>query len=84
MAFWAVPSARPKCEPGPLLPGFAPDPLPETNLRRTMLITQGDPTIFVERPVSLVMLIATVILLALTILPSFRKTRNEAFPGNES
>lgn len=73
-----------KCEPGPLLLGFVLGPLLEANLRRTLLITQGDPSIFVVRPISLVMLIATVILLALMILPSFRKTREEAFKDEEA
>jgi putative tricarboxylic transport membrane protein len=68
-----------KCEPGPLLLGFVLGPQLEANLRRTPLITQGDPSIFVERPISLVMLTATAILLALMILPSFRRTREEAF-----
>ena len=73
-----------KCEPGPLLLGFVLGPLLEANLRRTMLITQGDPSIFVERPISLTMLVATVILVTLMILPSFRKTREEAFQEEEA
>ena len=73
-----------KCEPGPLLLGFVLGPLLESNLRRTLLITQGDPSIFVERPISLVMLIATVILLALMLLPSYRRTRKEAFQEEEA
>ena len=73
-----------KCEPGPLLLGFVLGPLLEANLRRTMLITQGDPSIFVQRPISAVMLLATVGLLALMILPSFRKTREEAFQDEEA
>lgn len=73
-----------KCEPGPLLLGFVLGPLLEANLRRTLLITQGDPSIFVERPISLTMLIATVVLLALMILPAFRTTRQEAFKDEEA
>ena len=73
-----------KCEPGPLLLGFVLGPLLEANLRRTLLITQGDPSIFVERPISLTMLIATVVLLALMMLPSFRTTREEAFKEEEA
>lgn len=49
-----------------------------------MLITQGDPSIFVERPISLVMLLATVVLLGLMILPSVRKTRDEAFQEEDA
>lgn len=73
-----------KCEPGPLLLGFVLRPLLEAKLRRTMLITQGDPSIFFERPISLVMLLATVVLLGLMILPSFRKTRDEAFQEEDA
>jgi putative tricarboxylic transport membrane protein len=47
-------------------------------------ITQGDPGIFAERPISLVMLFATALLLALMILPSFRKTREEAFQKEDA
>lgn len=72
------------CELGPLLLGFVLGPLLEANLRRTLLITQGDPGIFVERPISLVMLIATVALLALMIFPAFRKKREEAFQEEEA
>ena len=73
-----------KCEPGPLLLGFVLGPLLEANLRRTLLITQGDPSIFVERPISLTMLVATVVLLGLMILPAFRKTREAAFQEDEA
>jgi putative tricarboxylic transport membrane protein len=73
-----------KCEPGPLLLGFVLGPLLEANLRRTLLITQGDPSIFIERPISLTMLVATVVLLGMMILPSFRKTRQEAFKEEEA
>lgn len=73
-----------KCEPGPLLLGFVLGPLLEANLRRTLLITQGDPSIFIERPISLTMLIATVVLLGLMILPAFRTTRQEAFKDEEA
>lgn len=73
-----------RCEPGPLLLGFVLGPLLEANLRRTLLITQGDPSIFVERPISLTMLVATLVMLVLMILPAFRHTRKEAFKEGES
>jgi putative tricarboxylic transport membrane protein len=38
----------------------------------------------VERPISLVLLIATAGVLLLMILPSFRKTREEAFQEEEA
>lgn len=73
-----------RCEPGPLLLGFVLGPMLELNLRRALLITQGDPTIFVARPISLTMLVATVVLLGFMILPAFRRTRHEAFQDEEA
>jgi TctA family transporter len=67
------------CEPAPLLLGFILAPLMEDNLRRALVISRGDPIIFVERPVSLVLLLMAVGLVALIVLPSFRKTREDAF-----
>jgi TctA family transporter len=68
-----------ECEPAPLLLGFVLGPLMEENLRRAMLLSRGDPTVFFTRPISLAMLIAAAGLLLLIILPNFRKTRAAAF-----
>lgn len=73
-----------KCEPGPLLLGFVLGPLLETNLRRTLLISQGDASVFIERPISLTLLGATALLLLMMIVPNFRKNREEAFKGEEA
>lgn len=67
------------CEPAPMLLGFILGPLMEENLRRAMILSRGDPAIFVTRPISLVLLIASLLLLALIIFPAFRKVREEAF-----
>jgi TctA family transporter len=67
------------CEPAPLLLGFILGPMMEENLRRALLVNRGDPSIFVERPISLVMLVAAVILLVLVIAPAVRRKREEAF-----
>ena len=68
-----------ECEPAPLLLGFVLGPMMEENLRRALLISRGDATVFLTRPISLGMLIAAVLLLLLVIAPAFRKTREEAF-----
>jgi TctA family transporter len=68
-----------ECEPAPLLLGFVLGPLIEENLRRAMLLSRGDPTVFLTRPISLAMLIVAAGLLLLIILPNFRKTRAAAF-----
>jgi TctA family transporter len=67
------------CEPAPLLLGFILGPLMEENLRRAMLLSRGDPLVFVQRPISLAMLVAAAALLLLVIAPTVRKTREEAF-----
>src|SRR4051794_21690302 len=67
------------CEPAPLLLGFILGPLMEENLRRALVLSRGDPLVFLQRPISLGLLIAATLLLLMVILPSFRKTREEAF-----
>jgi TctA family transporter len=51
------------CEPAPLLLGFVLGPLLEEHLRRSLIISRGDPSIFIERPVSAVLLALAVIAL---------------------
>ncbi len=67
------------CEPAPMLLGFILGPMMEEYLRRALLIAKGDPTVLVTRPISAVMLFLAACLLALVLLPSFGKTREEAF-----
>ncbi|MGH8732556.1 MAG: tripartite tricarboxylate transporter permease, partial [Burkholderiales bacterium] len=67
------------CEPAPLVLGFILGPLMEENLRRSLVISRGDPMVFIERPISAILLAATVAVIALIVLPQFRKTREEAF-----
>src|SRR3954470_18707978 len=54
---------RLECEPAPMLLGFVLGPLMEENLRRAMRISGGDPMIFVNRPISLGLLIAAAAML---------------------
>jgi len=73
-----------ECEPAPLLLGFVLGPMMEENLRRAMLLSRGDPTVFFTRPISLGMLIAAAALLLLIVAPNFRKKREEAFAEGET
>jgi putative tricarboxylic transport membrane protein len=68
-----------ECEPAPLLLGFILGPMMEEYLRRAMLLSRGDPSVFVTRPISLTLLLLAFITIALIVLPSFRKTREVAF-----
>ncbi len=70
---------RLECEPAPMILGFVLGPLMEDNLRRAMRISGGDPMIFVNRPISLGLLIAATILLVIVALPAIRRGREEAF-----
>jgi TctA family transporter len=67
------------CEAAPFILGFVLGPLMEENLRRAMVIADGDPTIFLRRPISLGLLLAALCLVLLIVLPRFRKTREVAF-----
>ena len=44
------------CEPAPLLLGFILGPMMEENLRRALLLSRGDWTVFATRPLSAVLL----------------------------
>jgi putative tricarboxylic transport membrane protein len=68
-----------ECEPAPLLLGFVLGPMMEENLRRALLLSRGDPTVFVQRPISAGLLVAAVLLVLLIGLPNIRKKREEAF-----
>jgi len=62
----------------PLLLGFVLGPMMEEHLRRAMLLSRGDPTVFVERPISATLLaLALIALLAMT-LPSLRRGKEQA------
>jgi putative tricarboxylic transport membrane protein len=67
------------CEPAPMILGFILGPLMEENLRRSLVLSRGDPMIFLQRPISATLLAITAFVVCLIVLPAFRKTREEAF-----
>ena len=68
-----------RCEPAPLLLGFVLGPMMEENFRRTLLLSRGDFSVFVSRPLSLGLLVAAAALVAVVALPSIKAKREEAF-----
>jgi putative tricarboxylic transport membrane protein len=66
-------------EPAPLLLGFILGPMMEENLRRALLLSRGDWSVFVTRPLSAGLLLAALALLALVLVPAFKRTRDVAF-----
>ena len=64
-------------EPAPMLLGFVLGPLMEENLRRALLISRGDPTVFFTRPISLGFMIATALIVIVMVVPAVRARRAE-------
>jgi len=71
--------AKLECEPAPLLLGFVLGPMMEENLRRALLLSRGDPTVFATRPISAGLLVAAILLVLVITLPNIRRQREEAF-----
>ena len=67
------------CEPAPLLLGFVLGPLLEDHLRRALIISRGDLSIFVSRPISAVLLVLAVAAIVIAVLPTIRRKREVVF-----
>ncbi|MBS7810655.1 tripartite tricarboxylate transporter permease [Roseococcus pinisoli] len=67
-----------KMEPAPLLIGFVLGPMMEEHLRRAMLLSRGDWSVFVQRPISATMLGIALIALLLMAMPNIRKGKEKA------
>jgi TctA family transporter len=67
------------CEPAPLLLGFILGPMMEENLRRALLLSRGDWSVFVTRPLSATLLGLAVLMLIIVLLPAVKSKREEAF-----
>ena len=67
------------CEPAPLLLGLILGPMMEEYLRRALLISRGDWSVFVTRPLSASLLAIAALLLIVVLMPSIKKKREEAF-----
>ena len=67
------------CEPAPMLLAFILGPLMEEYLRRAMLMSRGDPMVFLRRPISATLLAIALLAMLLVFIPAFSKTREEAF-----
>ncbi|MBM3344543.1 MAG: tripartite tricarboxylate transporter permease [Betaproteobacteria bacterium] len=70
-----------ECPPAPLILGFVLGPLMEENLRRAMLISRGDPTVFFTRPIAGTFMVLSILLLIVMALPSIRKKKEGAYVG---
>jgi TctA family transporter len=71
------------CEPAPLLLGYILGPLIEEYLRRALLLSRGDATVFFRRPISATMLALAVAAMAAVLAPAVSKTRQAAFKDGD-
>jgi TctA family transporter len=67
------------CEAAPLLLGFILGPMMEENLRRALLLSRGDWSTFLTRPLSAGLLVAAALMIVVVLLPSIKSKREEAF-----
>jgi TctA family transporter len=58
-----------------MLLGFVLGPMMEENLRRAMVVSRGDPSVFVTRPLSLGCLAVAALILAVAAVPAVRRQR---------
>ena len=67
------------CEPAPLLLGFVLGPMMEENFRRALLLSRGDFSTFITRPLSLGLLVAAALMVVIVALPAIKKGREKVF-----
>lgn len=67
------------CEPAPMLLGYILGPMIEEYLRRALLLSHGDPSVFIRRPISATMLALAVLAILVLAFPSIKRKRSEAF-----
>ena len=60
-------------EAAPLLLALVLGPKLETALRRSLLLQQGDLTIFFTRPISAIFMIIAIMLIVIPLLPKLKK-----------
>lgn len=63
------------CSPAPLILGLVLGPILEENVRRSLLLSRGDPMIFIDRPISLgLLLFALALVVVMNLQSRYRHT----------
>ncbi|MEO8248290.1 MAG: tripartite tricarboxylate transporter permease, partial [Burkholderiales bacterium] len=70
-------------EPAPLLLGFILGPMMEENLRRALLLSRGDWSVLVTRPLSASLLAAAALLIVIVAMPAIKNKREAAFQEDD-
>ena len=68
-----------ECEPAPMLLGFILGPMMEEYLRRALLMSSGDFSVFVTRPLSATLLVVAAVAMVVVLLPAISRKREETF-----
>jgi putative tricarboxylic transport membrane protein len=68
-------------EPAPLVLGFVLGPMLEEHFRRAMLISGGEMSVFLTRPISAALLVLALLLLAALLSPAIRARRDTLKEG---
>lgn len=71
------------CEPAPFLMGFVLGHLLEEHLRRALVFSRGDPSVFFSAPISASLLALAAVVLVLVALPAVARRREEIFEEEE-
>ena len=71
-------------EPGPLILAFVLGPIMERFFRQSLLISNGDPTIFFTRPISGTLIVIAALIIVLSAVQFFRKRSRERAGGAEA
>jgi len=67
------------CEMAPLILGYILGPMMEEHLRRALLLSRGDWSTFVTRPLAASLLLAAALMVLVVSLPTIKSRRAEAF-----
>jgi len=67
------------CEPAPFVLGFILGPMLEENLRRAMLVSRGDFSVFLTEPLSAALLFLAALAILIVSLPTINRKRDEVF-----
>ena len=75
--------AKLECPAAPLMLGMILGPLIEENMRRALLISRGDLSVFVTRPISLVVLLLMVLILLSFFIQAYMKNKRRTLPNQD-
>ncbi|WP_028308731.1 tripartite tricarboxylate transporter permease [Desulfitibacter alkalitolerans] len=73
-----------KFPPMPMILGIVLGPIAESNLRRALLVSEGSWLIFIQRPISLVLLFLTILLVAYPYVTGVHKRKSELEKASKS